>query len=96
MVTHIVLAQPKADTALDQLQTVLDQLTALQTLIPEIQDIQTGKSIGDRHQGYEYGLVAHFESVETLQTYLAHPAHITVARELNRLCEKLLAFDLVQ
>lgn len=96
MVTHIVLAKPKADTPLDQLQNLLDQLKALQTLIPEIQDIQVGKSLGDRHQGYPYGLIAHFASVESLQTYLAHPAHVVIARELNSLCESLLAFDLAQ
>ena len=96
MVTHVVLAKPKTDTTLDQLQTLFDQLKALQALIPEIQDVQVGKSIGDHHQGYPYGLIAHFESVDALHTYLAHPAHVTVAKELNSLCENLIVFDLAQ
>lgn len=96
MVTHVVLAKPRTDTSLDQLQTVFDQLKALQTLIPEIQDIQVGKSIGDHHQGYVYGLIAHFESVDTLHTYQVHPAHVKVGKEINSLCEDVIVFDLAQ
>jgi hypothetical protein len=96
MITHVVLAKPKADISLEQFQAALDQLGALQTIIPEILDMQTGKSIGERHQGYAYGLVAHFENEDGLNTYLAHPAHVAAARELNRLCENLIVFDLSQ
>jgi hypothetical protein len=96
MVTHVVLVQPKADISLNQLQTIFAQVKGLQTHIPEIKDVQVGKNLGHRQEGYSYGLVMHFDSLDALNTYSAHPAHVAVAKELISLCDNLIEFDLAQ
>lgn len=97
MITHIVLVQPKAETSAEQLETTLEQVKALQQLIPGIQDIQVGKNLSQHYtQGYDYGIVVHLESMEHLETYRSHPAHQTVARELMRLFQNIIECDMAQ
>ncbi|GHO87898.1 Dabb family protein [Dictyobacter formicarum] len=96
MITHIVLIQPKAETSTEQLQTVLEQIKALKQLIPGIHDVQVGKNLGQNTQGYTYGMVMHLESMDHLKTYLSHPAHLTVAKELTQISQNLIVFDLAQ
>ncbi len=96
MLTHVVLLKPKAETTGEQIQTILEQAKNLQQIIPGIIDAQVGKNQGGLQQGYSYGLIMQFENMERLQAYQPHPAHQVVSREITRLCEGIIEFDLVQ
>lgn len=96
MVTHVVLIQPKAEASKEQIETIIKQAQALKDIIPGIQDAHGGKNLAQHSQGYQYGLVMHFESMQHLQAYLPHPAHLVVAKELMGLCDNLVEFDLAQ
>ncbi len=96
MLTHIVLLQPRPDTSLDQIQTVLEQVKELQQIIPGVLDVQVGKNQSEQQQGYSYGMIIRFENNDQLQTYLTHPAHQAVAKEIMRVCSNLIEFNLAQ
>ncbi|GCE27118.1 hypothetical protein KDA_26020 [Dictyobacter alpinus] len=96
MVTHVVLVQPKAETTKEQIETVLKQAQALKDIIPGIQDAHGGKNLSQHTQGYQYGLVMHFDSMQHLQEYLPHPAHLIVAKEIVSLSDNLIEFNLAQ
>lgn len=96
MVTHVVLIKPKAETTAEQIQTILEQAKDLQQIIPGIVDAQVGKNQGGQQQGYSYGLIMQFESMERLQAYMPHPAHQVVGKEITRLCDSIIEFDLAQ
>jgi len=94
MLSHVVLLQPRPETTEDQVTTALDHVKALQQAIFGILDIQAGKNMSTSHQGYTYGFIIRFADSEHFQTYAPHSAHQPVSEELQRLCQKIIDFDI--
>ena len=94
MVTHVVLLQPKSEISDDEITAALDHVRALQGAIPEIVDVQTGKNMSNYNQDYTYGFVMQFVDTEHFKAYAPHPAHQVVSEELQRICEKIIDFDI--
>ena len=94
MVIHVVLVKPKESASLEEIQSVLDQAKALKEIIPGIVEVEAGKNVAKHQGGFEYGLVMRFDTMEHLQAYLPHPAHLAVVKEIVRLCDTLVEFDL--
>ncbi len=94
MLTHVVLLQPKRETTEEQVTTALDHVRALQESISGIIDVQAGRNLSDYNQGYSYGFIMRFTDREHLKAYTAHPAHQVVSEELQRICQKIIDFDL--
>lgn len=93
MITHVVLLQPKATTANDEIMTALNHVKKLQQAIPGIISIQTGKNLSDYNQGYIYGFIMQFIDIKHLKDYASHPAHQIVSQELQQISEKIIDFD---
>lgn len=83
MITHIVLLQPKPETAPEELEAVLERVKALKGQIPGLLAIQAGASRHSANQGYTYGFVMQFDNEEHLRAYSPHPAHKAVSPELR-------------
>ena len=94
MLTHVVLLQPKPETTEDQITTTLDHVKAFQQAISGILDIQAGRNMSSSHQGYTYGFVIRFVDSEHFKAYAPHPAHQPVSEELQRICQKIIDFDI--
>jgi len=94
MMTHIVLLQPKTETSVEEVKRALEQVRALQEVIPGIIDVQVGENRSKSHQGYTYGFVMHFVDGNSLQAYAPHPAHRVVSEELVRICQRIIDFDI--
>jgi hypothetical protein len=94
MVTHVVLLQPKPEVPGNEITTALVHVQALQDAIPSIVDVQVGKNMSNYNQGYTYGFVMKFVDAEHLKLYALHPAHQIVSQELQRLCQKIIDFDI--
>lgn len=75
MVEHIVILKFGETTSLDQKNTAIEKLKALQEVIPGINDIQAGHNFSDRSQGFEIGLTVRFENKQALEIYGPHPEH---------------------
>ncbi len=94
MVTHVVLLQPKPEVPANEITAALAHIQALQDAIPGIVDVQVGKNMSDYNQGYIYGFVMKFVDTEHLKAYAPHPAHQIVSQELQRICQKIIDFDI--
>lgn len=94
MITHIVLLYPKAEASDEQLHAVLEQVEALQKVIPGLISVSTGKNASQYHQGYTYGIIMHFLDAASLEAHHPHPAHVAVVEALERLCQHIIDFDL--
>src|SRR5437763_9597856 len=93
LLTHVVLLQPKPETTEEQIITAFDHVKALQEAISGILDVQAGKNMSNENQGYTYGFVMRFVDSERLKAYATHPAHQVVSEELQRICQKIIDFD---
>ena len=94
MLTHIVLLQPRPEVTDDEIVTALNHVQALQSTIPGIIDVQTGKNMSDYNQGYTHGFIMRFVDAEHLKAYAPHPAHQVVSEELQRISQKIIDFDI--
>lgn len=94
--THIVLLKPKSEIPQSEITTALEQVKALQQQIPGIISVQAGENLNSsNHKGYTYGFTMQFTDPETFKGYAPHPAHIPISKELQRICESIIDFDLV-
>jgi quinol monooxygenase YgiN len=94
MITHIVLIKPKVSTSNEELSAFLEQVLTLKDEIPGILSIAVGKNRSDFRSGFTYGIIMRFMNEAHLQAHHAHPAHVAVVTELNRLCKQSIDFDL--
>ena len=94
MITHVVLLQPKDATTPTELAAFLEHVRNLQKLIPGIIAISVGKNHSPYHSLYTHGIIMRFIDEAHLQAHHPHPAHVAVVKELDRLCESSIDFDL--
>ena len=94
MVTHIVLFQPKAETTRDELAAFFEHVRALQQLIPGIIAISVGENRSIYHRGFTHGVIMRFVDEAHLMAHHSHPAHQAIVKELDRLFQDTIDFDL--
>jgi len=94
MITHVVLVQPKVSTTNEQLTAFLQQVLALQQVIPGILSISVGENRSDFQGGYTHGIIMRFVDEAHLQAHHTHPAHVAIVTELDHLCRQSIDFDL--
>ena len=94
MITHVVLIKPKHSTTNEELSAFLEHVQALQEKIPGILSMSVGENRSDFHGGFTHGIIMRFVDDAHLQAHHAHPAHVAVVTELNRLCQQSIDFDL--
>lgn len=94
MMTHVVLLRPKSETTDEELATLLEGVRALQQVIPGIVAISVGKNHSMYHRGFTHGIIMRFVDEAHLQAHHAHPAHLAVVEELDRMCQQTIDFDL--
>jgi hypothetical protein len=82
MLKHIVLMTLKGDVTDEQVDAAVEALSGLPAIIPEIRSYEVGRDAGLGSNNAGLALVATFDSVEDYQTYLNHPSHGAVARDL--------------
>jgi hypothetical protein len=93
MIAHVVLLQPKASSATEELTALLERIQALQQVIPGIVSISVGENRSSFHRGFTHGTIMHFVDEAHLQAHHTHPAHLTVVEELDGLCQQSIDFD---
>ena len=81
MIEHIVLVKVKSEHD-SEIDNICKSLVELKELIPEIIQINAGRNIASRSQGFQFGLSSIFASENDLQTYLDHPSHRTIVENL--------------
>jgi len=72
---------------------IRDKLISLPSKIPEIIDFEVGFNFNPSAAAYEIALYSTFESVEDLETYQAHPAHVEVKDYIVAAAEQTAVVD---
>lgn len=96
MISHVVLLQPKPETTTEEMEAALNHVREMQAQIPGIAAIETGKNMSANHKGYEYGFIIRFAEEEQFRGYAPHPAHQPVSEELQRICQGIIDFDIIE
>ncbi|MFV0289947.1 MAG: Dabb family protein [Mangrovibacterium sp.] len=94
MINHVVLFKLKENTELlSQLNSFKQMLMALPALIPEIKHLEVGINHDLKSSNYHLCIISHFENLESMRIYLAHPEHIKVSSEFKDKIESRSSVD---
>lgn len=93
MLYHIVLFDFKPEITSQEKDAALTHVRELQHKIPGILSVHAGASITS-NKSYSYGFVMVFADEASWRAYAPHPAHQPVSQELQRVCSRIVDFDL--
>jgi len=83
MIRHVVLLSWNEKVTDAAVQAVTDGLEALPGQIPEIRSYRFGADLGTNRRNADYVLVGDFESSADFETYVEHPAHVELMKNLT-------------
>ena len=90
MLQHLVIVSFKEGVSDDDIDAAVEGLRSLPAAIPEIRSLEVGRDLGLSPGTSDLGLLGSFDSLEDLQTYLTHPAHLALIREhLAQIVERI-------
>jgi|SRR5208337_2808837 hypothetical protein len=82
MITHIVLFK-LVHSNRETIEEARTALARLEGQIPQLRQLEIGVDIVHSYRSYDLALVAKFDSLEDLQSYLNHPLHVEVVKYLE-------------
>ncbi len=83
MVDHLVFFAVREDASPEEVRDLLDSIRNLKDEVPGTVDLSVGEDFSGRSGDYTHALFARFEDAAGLQTYMEHPAHLTVVGKLE-------------
>jgi hypothetical protein len=96
MIHHIVAWKLNGadEAAIDaQAAEITEALEALVGVVPSIGSFMVGRNIVHTVASYDLALVSEFASLEALQAYQVHPAHVAVAELIGGLAASRTVVD---
>jgi Stress responsive A/B Barrel Domain len=93
MLKHVVLFRFKQTTGEAEIDTLIDGLSALPELIPEIREYVFGRDIVRSERSYDFALISAFDDLPAMQRYQVHAEHQKVIAHVKSICESILAVD---
>ena len=97
MIKHIVMWKIKENvegrSQLENGKLVKDRMEALKNEIKEIINIEVGLNIVEAEQAYDIALYSEFASLEDLNIYQKHPAHLEVVKFAGQFLESRVVID---
>ena len=100
MIAHVVLFRPKPDLSADDRRSLVTAFERAIREIPAVRNVRVGRRVA-LGAGYEqrmretadYLIVIDFDDLETLQTYLRHPAHEELGARFNQSLSSAWIYD---
>ena len=99
MIAHVVLLKPKPDLSASERAAFLEAFERAVRDIPEVRAVKVGARV-THGAGYEQGMpaadflvVLDFDDLESLQSYLSHPAHQELGTLFGRYLTTALVYD---
>lgn len=93
MISHIVAMKFNAGVTAAQIEALERQLDALPNLITEIHSYEFGRDLVRSPRSYDFGLIALFANIESLQRYQEHPEHRKVLATIGQICQNVVTVD---
>jgi hypothetical protein len=92
MITHIALIKLVHANA-ETIDAAKKILSGLEGKIPQVRHLEIGVNLVHSYRSYDLSLVARFDSLEDLQTYNNHPAHVEVVKKLQSVRQSTVTVD---
>jgi len=92
MITHIVLIKLVHSNE-ETMEAAKTALARLEGQIPQLRHLEIGVDIVHSYRSYDLALVAKFDSLEDLQSYLNHPLHVEVVKYLQGYRQSTVTVD---
>ncbi len=96
MINHVVLFKLKPYPILEK-KAILSEIKALleglKGKIEELVFIEVGVNHEPESNNYDLALISHFRSIDDLERYRVHPAHVEVAKRMGEVTEARTAVD---
>jgi hypothetical protein len=96
MINHVVLFKMKQFPAEEKKAIIAEVKALLEGLkdkIDELVYIEVGANYELDSKSYDLALISHFRSVEDLDRYRVHPAHMEVVKRMGEVAETRAAVD---
>ena len=81
MIRHVVMFQWSPDATDEQIQTMVERLAELPSLIPTVRNYTFGPDVAVNEGNFDFAIVGDFDSVDDYVVYRDHPAHQAFIRE---------------
>lgn len=92
MITHIVFFK-LVDRSPLNIEKAKDVLMSMEGKIPQLRHLEVGIDLLHTQRSYDLALVTKFDSLEDLEAYQTHPAHVGVAKYMAEVRESAVAVD---
>jgi hypothetical protein len=92
MITHIALIKLVHANA-ETIEGAKKILSRLEGKIPQVRHLEIGVNLVHSYRAYDLSLVARFDSLEDLQIYQNHPAHVEVVKKLQGIRQSTVTVD---
>ena len=97
MIRHVVMWKFKelaeGKSKLENMEAVRDSLYALMPVIAEIKRMEIGFDVKHTDASMDLMLLTEFDTLDTLQTYAVHPAHLAVADYVRKVTDSRVVLD---
>ncbi len=92
MITHIALYK-LVHTNAETVEEARKVLASQEGKIPHFRAFEVGVNLLDSFCSYDLALQAKFDSMEDLQAYQSHPAHVEVVKYLQGVRQSMITVD---
>lgn len=92
-IRHVVLFNFKPGTEEATIRQIIGQLNELPGIIGEIRDWLIQEDLGKRDRSSRFALIAGFDNMDSMNRYLAHPAHVRIVEKALPLMGDLAEHD---
>ncbi len=93
MIRHIVFFKFKDGVTTEQKEGLALELSNLQQNIDHIRDLELEMDIGANHNSYDMVLNTLFDSMDSVNAYAVHPAHVKALDTIKSICESTAKVD---
>ena len=93
MIQHIMLWTYKDGVAEEERVHIESELMALPERVPSLLRVEYGPVVGGRNQSFSHCFVMHFESMDGLNEYVTHLAHVRFAGPFREACAVQVVVD---
>jgi len=93
MIRHIVFFKLKEGISKKEADGFVQELLDLKKHIAFVRDIEVCRDEGRKHNSYDLALNSLFDTMEHVEEYAIHPAHVKVLETVKKLCDSTVKVD---
>jgi hypothetical protein len=95
LLRHVVLFKFRDSYSEDEIEHVVSSFMSLKNQVPQIVDMEWGRNISEEnyHLGFTHCFVISYQSIQDLNDYQKHPAHLDFQKILAPHMEKVFVVD---